>query len=417
MTRRAPGPQPIAVSVEDAQQRILARFSALPAVDLDLAAAHGKVLARDVAAPHDLPPFANSAMDGYALRAADTHGADGHSIELQVIGSVQAGDASQPSIGPGQAARIMTGAALPPGADAVVRLEDVAIGPGSVIVSHAVRARSHVRERGEDFCAGAPVLHAGMRLLAPEIGALAALGVAQASVHRRPRIGLLSTGDEVVPPGEPLRAGQIYDCNAYLLAALVRELDAEPVMLGIAGDSLAALRDRLTACPDLDLLVTSGGVSVGDFDLVGDALGELGAVELWQLRIKPGKPLAFGDVLGVPMLGLPGNPVAALVAFMQLGRPAIMRMSGRADLVVPELEARLTTRIENRGDRTLYARGVLERAAGGWQVTPVRAQGSAQLSGLLHGNALIVVRGEVAEAGSTVPVQVLEPGTLLSRQG
>jgi molybdopterin molybdotransferase len=310
----------------------------------------------------------------------------------------------------------MTGAALPAGANAVVRLEDVAADERDMTISQVVPAGSHVRAQGEDFRAGTSVLRAGRRLLASEIGALAAVGCGRVAVHRQARIGLLSTGDELVQPGVPLRPGQVYDCNAYLLAVLVRELGAEPVVLGVAGDSMAALRARLSQCGDVDLLVTSGGVSVGDFDFVGEAMHELGVVEQWQLLIKPGKPLAFGDVLGVPLLGLPGNPIAALVAFVQLARPAILRLSGRADVLPPEVTARLTTAIENRGQRTLYARGLLAHDETGWQVTPVQAQGSAQLSGLLHGNALIVVRGERADAGSNVPVQPLGHAVLFDGQ-
>lgn len=416
MARRPPHPKLMIVSVEDAQQRILARFSPLPATELELHEAHGLVLARDIVAPHDVPPFANSAMDGYALRAEDTRPAALRPVELEVIGVVQAGDEPAVALSAGQAARIMTGAALPPGADAVVRFEDVRASGATVQIERPARERENIRKQGEDFKRGATVLSAGRRLLAAEIGALAALGIARAEVYRRPRVGVLSTGDEVIQPGEVLKPGQIYDCNAPMLAALVREWGGEPVMLGVAGDTLDSLRAQLRSEKAIDLLVTSGGVSVGEFDLLSVALRELGEVEEWQVLMKPGKPLVIGEALGVPLLGLPGNPVAALVAFVQFGRPALMRMSGRRELFVSEVEAVLMKPINNRGGRTLFARGELRRDGGVWTVTPSDAQGSAQLSGLLGGNALVVIPSDVEalEVGASVCVQVLDTDSLFT---
>lgn len=304
---------------------------------------------------------------------------------------------------------------MPDGADAVVPIEDVRLHSGLVLVARPVRVGQNVRRRGEDFALGQPIAPAGTRLGAAELGALAAAGLPCAPVHRRPRVGLLSTGDEVVEPGGSLAPGQIYDCNSVVLAAFLRGWGAEPVILGIARDDIDELRQRLGGWPQLDLIVTSGGVSVGDFDLVQAALDVLGMVETWTVRMKPGKPLAFGELGGVPVLGLPGNPVAALVSFLQFGRPAIMHMMGRRDLLLPNVAAVLTTRIDNHGSRTLFTRGLLRLVHDIWEVMPVEAQGSAQLSGMLRANALIVIPEDApfAEAGSIVSVQILDAAALM----
>ena len=416
MARRAGPDTQLALSVEDARQRILARVAPLPAVETPLLDALGLVLTANISAPMDVPPFANSAMDGYAVRAVDTADASqAVPVCLTVAGAAPAGAAASVAVAASEAVRIMTGAVLPDGADAVIKIEDVRARAGEIGVDRPVRAGANVRRRGEDFAVGQTVLQVGTRFGAAELGAMAALGLASAPVHRRPRVGLLSTGDEVVPPGASLEHGQIYDCNSVALAALLRNWGAEPVLLGIALDDVGELRRRLSGSLELDLIVTSGGVSVGDFDLVQAALNVLGSVETWIVRMKPGKPLAFGKLGGVPLLGLPGNPVAALVAFLQFGRPAIMRMMGLPDVLLPEVAAVLTERLVNRGGRTLFARGRLRQVRDGLQVTPVDAQGSAQLSGLLGADALIVIPEETltAEAGSVVRVQVLDPATVI----
>jgi molybdopterin molybdotransferase len=304
-------------------------------VRVPLAEALGSVLAVDVIAGKSVPAFPNAAMDGFAVRAGETLCASAERpVRLRVIGEAAAGYQCASVVTPGTAIRIMTGAPVPTGADAVVRFEEtdeatgaVRHGPGdTVAIMTAARPGENVRPIGEDVAAGATVLMAGTRVRPAEIGVLATLNRTQATVHRRPRVGILATGDEVVDAGEPLGPGQIRNSNAPLLAALVTRCGGEVVPLGTARDSEDDLRRRLAQADGLDLLLTTGGVSVGDYDLVKQVLQAEGRIDLWEVRIKPGKPLAFGCLGRTPVLGLPGNPVAAAVAFEQFARPVIRKM-------------------------------------------------------------------------------------------
>jgi molybdopterin molybdotransferase len=404
------------LSVDDALARVLAMVAPLPVASLPLLDASGLVLAEDIVAPEDVPPFRNSAMDGFAVRAKDTAEARfDRPLTLRVHGTAAAGSTTRLAVAPGCAIRIMTGAPLPDGADAVVRFEETdegrLNGPGVVGVLRSARPGDNVREAGEDIFRGTAVLPAGRALRAADLGQLAALGFTTAPVHRRPRVAILSTGDEVVEPGAPLPFGKIRDANATTLAALARGWGAETVALGIARDRLPELTERLTNAADADLIVTSGGVSLGDYDVVKDALRQSGEIAVWQVRMKPGKPLALGRVGGVPLLGLPGNPVAAAVSFVVFGRPAIRRLLGHADLQPRSVEATLIEPLDNRGMRRHYVRALLEPGAdGGWTARPAGAQGAGVLSSLSRANALLVLPESIeqAEPGMTFRAILLD---------
>lgn len=411
MTDDRPRRKSGAITVDEARDRILAAIRSLPGVETPLDGAFGLVLARDVVANQDLPPFDNSAMDGFALIAADTENAsDVAPVTLTVSGEIPAGHALPGRVGAGQAIRIMTGAPIPVGADAVERVENTERqGSGDrIAVRKPVEPGANIRPTGEDVHAGDVVLRAGTRLHPGAIGLLAATGHARVAVHRRPRVGVLVTGDEVVMPGEPLGPGQIWNSNGPLITAQIRQCGGEPVQLGVATDSAESVRARITEAGDLDLLVTTGGVSVGDFDIVKDVLRADGDVALWNLRIRPGKPLAFGLLGDTPVLGLPGNPVAAAVAFWQFGRAAILAMLGHPDVRMPEIEARLCDRVANRGGRMQFVRVAVTRDGEGYAARLAGGQGSAMLTSLARADGLLVIpeECEMAEPDMVMRVQM-----------
>lgn len=410
---------PRMIDVDDALRRILAAFRPLEVEDRALSEALGHILATDVVAGSPVPAFPNAAMDGFAVRATDTAGATPmRPATLRVIAEAPAGVPCAAIVRPGTAVRIMTGAPIPAGTDAVVRFEETdeitsatRHGAGSVVGIHrAASAGDNVRPIGEDVAAGATVLHAGARIRPAEIGVLAALNCTRVAVHRRPRVGILATGDEIVDPGESLAAGQIRNSNAPMLAAMVTQVGGEPVSLGIARDCTDELRQALAQAMGLDLLLTTGGVSVGDYDLVKQVLQREGQIDVWSVRIKPGKPLAFGWLAGTPLLGLPGNPVAAAVAFEQFARPAIRAMLGDQDLSLPTVMARLTERIDNRGGRRHFVRVAVSATAGGYVARVAGRQGSSVLSTLARANGLLVIpeTTDAVDEGDVVPVQMLD---------
>lgn len=398
----------------DATLRIvLAAFQPLDVEWIPLLAARERVLAQDVVAHSAVPPFRNSAMDGYAVRCADVRGATWEApLELPVVAHVAAGDPSAPPLAAGTAIRIMTGAILPAGADAVVRFEETdesrlpAGGPrDKVLVYRPTKLGDNVREAGEDIAAGRVVAAGGKRLTPADLGLLASVGVERAPVHRRPVVAILSTGDEVVTPGQELPAGKIRDSNAVVLGAFAQAWGAEVRMLGIARDTVADLTGHLTQARDADLIVTSGGVSLGDFDFVKDVLRQEGEVSIWQVRMKPGKPLAFGRVGGTPLLGVPGNPVAAAVSFLLFGRPAIRRMLGDDDLSPPLIDVVVTEPIDNRGQRRHFVRVTLQQLSDGLMAaSSVADQGAGVLSSLAAADALLIVPETVEQ---------VEPGARL----
>lgn len=404
------------VPVDAALGRVLASVEPLPAGSLPLLDAAGLVLADDVVAPEDVPPFRNSAMDGYAVRCADTAGAsEATPLRLWVLATAPAGSGGGLVVEPGTAVRIMTGAPMPDGADAVVRFEETDEGrgfdPAYVGILRTAGPMDNVRPAGEDIVRGSVVLRAGQALGAADLGMLAALGFSEVSVRRRPRVAVLSTGDEVVEPGDPLPFGKIRNSNTTTLAALARAWGAQVETLGIARDRLSDLTDKLERAAGCDLIVTSGGVSLGDYDFVKDALRRTGEVSIWQVRMKPGKPLAFGHVGGVPLLGLPGNPVAAAVSFVVFGQPAIRRMLGHEDVAPRTVEVTLGEALDNRGMRRHYVRARIEPAPGGGLVARMAgAQGAGVLSSLARANALLVLPESVerAEPGMRFPAILLD---------
>jgi len=391
-------------SVEEALDAILAaaRQTGTESLPLDRCARRVPANLRVVAAI-DVPPFDNSSMDGFALRAADAPGS------LRLAGEVAAGAGSLATVEAGTAVRIMTGAPMPPGADAVAPLEVVEEGDGLVHVP-AVEAGAFVRRAGHDTRAGDAVDLPAEPMSPGTVAVLASLGIAELPVRRRPRVAILSTGDELAAPGQPLGPGQVYDANAIALASPVGESGGEPVPLPRAPDDAIRIKELVRrAAAEADLLVASGGVSVGRHDHVRDVIESLGQLDFWRIRMQPGKPLAFGSVNGVPVIGLPGNPVSALVTFELFARPLIRRMlglggSGRVTLPVVACE-----RMPKDAERRAYLRVRLSRGVDGLEARSAGGQASSQLRPLSDANALLVVpEGEpAAEAGRTYDALVL----------
>ena len=380
------------------------------AVDID--AALGRVLAMDATSPVFLPPRDNSSMDGFAMRADDVRGATAEQPRrLRVIGTIAAGSPITRPLQPGEAARIMTGAYVPEGADTVIRVEDtVAPGPeGEVIVVSDRDAGRNIRRRGEDVQGGAMVMHAGTPLGAAHIGVLASIGLAKPVVFRRPRVAILATGDELVPLDrfDDVKAGtHIVSSNSYSLAAAVRAAGGEPVPLGISPDDPATLAARLREAGGCDFVLTSGGVSVGDFDFTRRVVSELGGtLSLWRVRMRPGAPLGFGTLFGVPWLGLPGNPVSALVTFELFGRPLLRTLGGHARPHRQTITVETAEPIQLGAPLTHFLRVTLDVGSG---PSPLARLTGSQSSGILTSMSL-------ADALMVVPPEPLEllPGTRL----
>ena len=379
------------LTVEEARERLLAYVHPLDVVQMPILDALGMVLAEDVAADANIPPHDNSAMDGYAVRAADLAGVE--LPRLRVIGELGAGHVWEGTLGAGEALRIMTGAPIPRGADTVVRFEDTERQGDWVLIRRLPKRGSNVRYAGEDVRAGDIVLHCGQPLRPQEIGMLASVGRAEVRVHRRPRVAVLATGDEVLPLGAPPAPGKIRDINSHSNAAQVRQCGGEPLLLGVAPDREDTLADRLQRALDLkaDLIVTSGGVSVGDFDLVKQVLSARGEIAFWWVNMKPGKPMAFGTLEGVPLLALPGNPVAAMISFFLFGRPAILKMLGYTRWPFMAVRARLREAIARKDDRRHYLRVRLHETADGLEATLTGEQGSGILSSMVAADGLAVI--------------------------
>jgi molybdopterin molybdotransferase len=419
---------PDMISVEEALERILSYVDVLEPETKPIDQALGQVLAEDVTSPLSIPPLANTAMDGYAVKAADTDGAtESTPVDLRVIGELAAGYIFDGAVGRGEAVRIMTGAPIPPGADAIVPFEETnetaRTAPrgatrleATVQVFKAARVHANVRDAGEDVREGDLVLPRGQVLKPADVGVLASLGRDTVSVIRRPVVAVLSTGDELLQPGQPPQLGRIYDSNAWSLSAQVESFGGIPRRLGIAEDTIEALTAKVHQGFDADMLVTSAGVSRGDYDVVKDVLAREGDIAFWTVRMKPGKPLAFGAFRAgdrqVPHLGLPGNPVSSMVTFELFGRPAIHKMMGRPITARPTVEAITDDQISTINDpRRFFARVIAERRNGEWHVRLAGGQGSGMLSSMARANALAVLREgrEVAEPGETVEVMLLDP--------
>jgi molybdopterin molybdotransferase len=409
------------LSVAEALERILARAPLLGRESVPLAAALGRVLAEPVVAGREVPPWDNSSMDGYAVRAADTGTAGaGRPVMLRIVGEVAAGTVATQELGPGQAYRILTGAPLPRGSDAVVPQEDVRRDDHHVTLEKPVESGAYVRPHGEDIRTGDRMLEAGTVLRPAALGVLAALGRARVDVYRRPTVAVLSTGDELVAPDSPLGPGQIPDSNTYTLCGLVAEAGAVPVSLGIARDRREQLIDRLRQGLQSNVIVSSAGVSVGDRDLVRDAAEALGArLDFWRVNMRPGKPLTFGRVAGPGgerlFFGLPGNPVSSMVTFELFVRPTLRRMGGHRVLERPRVMARALDPIDNPGSRPGYLRVRLESVPGGLGARPTGEQGSGILRSMLLADGLAVLPGDTTvPRGEEVEVILLLSDTGLS---
>ena len=397
------------ISVRDGQAQILARIGAPLAPELlPLTRALARVLSDDLAAPFDVPPADNSAVDGYAVGSADIPARG--TRDLVVIGDLAAGFVFEGKLGAGQALRIMTGAPMPAGADTVYPQEVVQRGSDSIRVG-PIDKGANVRLAGEDVRMGEVVIEAGSVLRPQEIGLLASLGAWQVSVRRRPRVALLSTGDEVAEPGTPRRPGQIYDANRFTLRGSIEQCGGEVIDLGIVPDVRDTLRASLEdAARAADVVVTSGGVSVGVYDLVKDVLQELGAIDFWQVAMQPGRPFAVGRIGSALFFGLPGNPVASLLSFLLFVRPALYKLAGRRRLFPETWQARALEPMRKKTGRTEYKRGILAFRDGDWEVCTTGPQGSGILSSMVAGNCFVVLeeaRGDV-KAGERVTVEPFE---------
>jgi molybdopterin molybdotransferase len=398
------------ISVGDAQAHILDRITtALPPELLPLAAALGRVLADDVRAEMDVPPTDNSAVDGYAVASADIPRTGTRALE--VVAELAAGSVFAGTLRPGQALRIMTGAPMPAGADTVYPQEVVERRGGSVIVG-PLAAGANTRRRGEDVQAGIVVLPAGGVLRPQEIGVAASLGLAQLLVRRKPRVAILSTGDEVAEPGSVRKPGQIYDSNRFSLRGLVEGAGASAVDDGIVPDQFDELHARLLrAAEHADVVLTSGGVSVGDYDLVKAVLQQAGGIDFWQVAMQPGRPLAVGRIGRALFFGLPGNPVASMLTFHLFVRPALWKLAGRRELFVQPFRATAVEPMRKKAGRREFKRGILTYADDRWEVRTTGPQGSGILSSMTAANCFVVIeeeRGDVA-AGEPVWVEPFQP--------
>ena len=394
------------LTVEEALEQILSRATVLESERVDVGAALGRVLAEPIVSRREIPPWSNSSMDGYAIRAGDTLGGP---ARLRVVGRVAAGALPSGPVEAGEAFRIFTGAPLPAGADAVVPQEDVEVDGDHVRVPGSVAKGAFVRPRGEDVRPGDRVLSPGQPLGPAEVGLLATLGHSPVHIHRRPRVAILSTGNELADLGAEPGPGQIPNTNTYSLMAQAEEAGAVPVNLGIAPDELEAIEERLRWGREADVLISSAGVSVGELDLVREALTRSGAeLHLWRVSMRPGKPITFGSLGRRLVFGLPGNPVSAMVTFELFVRPALLRMGGRTVVERPRLRARARSSIPNPGHRRGYLRVRLRRNGDGFEAELTGDQGSAILRSMTLADGLAVVPGDTTiAAGDMVDVILL----------
>ena len=410
------------LGVAEASARILAGIEPLGAERVALLDAAGRVLATPVASPLTLPAWDNSAMDGYAVRAADIEPArEDAPVSLRVLESVQAGEFPLRQVEAGTAIRIMTGAPVPEGADSVVRVEDTNGATDVVVVTSARDARRNIRPRGEDIETGVVVLDRGVSLGAAQIGVLASVGAASVDVHRRPRVAFMSSGDEIVDLDrfhEALAGRKIVTSNSYTLHALIRAAGGEPLNLGIARDDPADLRERMQRAAGCDLLITSAGMSAGEYDYVRTVLAELGVtLDVWKVRMRPGAPLGFGRLHGMPWIGLPGNPVSTMVTFELFVRPVLRRMLGHTRLFRRPVAVTLEEPVKIGAKLTHFLRAIVTvRADGSLGARLTGPQGSGILTSMSLANALLVVpedRPQVA-AGETLHALLLAEDSSLA---
>jgi len=413
------------LSVEEALEKILNEIDTLEEESVPILESLGQVLAEDIKSDINVPPLDNSAMDGYAVRSGDTTGASEKTpVFLRVIDTVMAGSISGHEVVPGTAVRIMTGAPVPGGADSVVQFENTdeekrkASAPDEPVVRVGILSEArpglNIRKAGEDIARGTVALKKGNIIRAAEIGLMASLGYGQVKAIRRPVVAILSTGNELVEVDKPLTEGKIHDSNGYSIASLVRRYGCVPKMLGIARDEEASLVSKLKQAQDADILLTTGGVSMGDYDMVKDILARDGEMVFWKVRVKPGKPLAFGKIKGkdksIPHLGLPGNAVSCMVSFELFVRPALLKMMGKKNLAKPTIEAILEDTVKNDAGRRIYDRAIIERRNGYYYARLTGPQGSGILNSMRLANGLVLIPEDrkMVNKGETVQVLMLD---------
>jgi molybdopterin molybdotransferase len=411
------------ISVEEALSQVLGFIEVLESEEKPLLECLGQVLAEDVDAPFDVPPQDNSAMDGYAVQSKSIAGASyEHPKVLRVIGEIAAGCVPELKVGPGTAVRIMTGAFVPEGADVVVPFEYTdevdcrqrAVLGDEIGIRVDLPEASNIRRGGENIAKGELVMKQGMLLRPAEIGVLASLGKAVVSVIRRPVIGILATGNEIMEIDQPILPGKIYNSNSYSLAAQVIRYGGIPKLLGVAPDDVEQLTLAVRHGLDCDILLTSGGVSLGDYDVVKQVLVDEGDISFWTVRMKPGKPLAFGvlkreDGKKVPHLGLPGNPVSSMISFEVFVRPAILKMMGRGNLAMPTVTAIMEEPVENDDGRRFFARVVVTKRDGKYFARLTGPQGSGILSSMARANGLAIISENTKRVKSGGKVKVMMP--------
>ncbi|NOZ22848.1 MAG: molybdopterin molybdotransferase MoeA [Planctomycetes bacterium] len=400
------------ICVEEAEKIVLDSVTRIDSEEVRITEAYGRTIAETVMSDDDIPCYDNSAMDGYAVRKEDVASASQDSpVELELIEEIPAGTIPQKTVEAGTAIKIMTGAPIPEGADAIVILEDTE-SDGSKVKVLAPVTKDHIRPKGEDIAAGSRVIEDGTLLRSQEIGMLASVGRQQIKVARRPRVAILSTGDEVIPHDQPLERGKVRNSNAFTLRGLIQDAGAVPIDLGIAKDTKNELRRALKRGLNADLLITSGGVSVGEYDFVKDALEEVGMeLKYWKVQMKPGKPSVFGTIGKTLAFGLPGNPVSVMVGFEVFVRPAILKMMGRKEVRRPLVHAILDDeKVKHKGKRRSFVCGRVRVAAGAFHVTVRGPQGSGMLRSMSRANALLVLPKDTPapQKGDTVSVLLLD---------
>ena len=413
------------LSVEEALQKILDEVDILEEETVPILELLGQVLAEDIKSDINVPPLDNSAMDGYAVRSEDTVGASEKTPKyLRVIDTVMAGSISKKEVIPGTAVRIMTGAPVPGGADSVVQFEKTdeekhkQSSPDEPVTQVGILSEArpglNIRRAGEDIARGTIALKKGTVIRASEIGLMASLGYGRVKVIRRPVVAILSTGNELVELDKPLPEGKIYDSNGYSIASLVKRYGCIPRMLGIARDDEKSLVSKLKQAQDADMLLTTGGVSAGDYDMVKDILARDGQMVFWKVRVKPGKPLAFGKIKGrdksIPHLGLPGNAVSCMVSFELFVRPALLKMMGKKNFAKPAVEAIMEDTVKNDAGRRIYDRAIIERRNGHYYARLTGPQGSGILNSMSLANGLVVISEDrkIVNKGETVQALMLD---------
>jgi molybdopterin molybdotransferase len=399
------------MSFEEALGKILSRIQPLGFEKVLLLESLGRIIGEDIYAKRDIPPLDNSAMDGYALRFEDIRESTrDHPVRLEVIEDLPAGFVSRKTIGKGQAIRIMTGAPIPKGADTVIPVEETKKGNGFTFILKATSLGENIRRSGEDVKKGERVISKGDLIRPAEVGMLASVGRSSVLVYQKPLVAILCTGDELVDVDENLDESKIISSNSYTLAAQVKDCGAVPVQLGIARDRKEEIREKLRQGTRADVLISSAGVSVGDYDFAKDALGDLGLeMAFWQVSMKPGKPLAFGTIQGKPVFGLPGNPVSSMISFEEFVRPSLLKMMGHREVLRPVVEAILQEEIRKASGRRHFIRAFVSFKEGSYFATTTGDQGSGILMSMLKANGLIMIpeAQEIARVGDKVKVQLL----------